>query len=351
MGSSEEELKKLFIDNLSNILPEAKIQLIKKSESKEYEKIDLTLKIQIGNIEKILLCEIKSKGEPRYIYQAITKIKSLSKDIKNSVPVIVAPYIGAKGREISKEFQVGYIDLNGNVWLNIDTITIEKEGKDKQERDYRYAKDIFAKKSSRILKMMLLNPEKLWKLEELSEKINSSLSYVHRIIKTVEKFGYISYEKREGIRLTRPEALLLDWAKQYKILEKNVIKGYYTFKPDISEAVKQIQSISSDYSLEYGFTLFTGAQFIMPYVRQANVYVYFKEYDIKNWVEKLELKPVEAGPNFYIIQPYDEHIFWGMQNINSIKIVSNIQLFLDLFNFPTRGEEQAIALKNEKIKF
>jgi len=52
-----------------------------------------------------------------------------------------------------------------------------------------------------------------------------------------------------------------------------------------------------------------------------------------------------------LVEPYDEGVFWGIQMINGIKVVANIQLYVDLFNYPARGREQAEFLREKKIKF
>ncbi|MHA1409531.1 MAG: type IV toxin-antitoxin system AbiEi family antitoxin [Candidatus Odinarchaeia archaeon] len=348
---NEIETKRIFLQKIEDLLPEVEIRNIITEQIIANEKADIIIKIKIGKLKKTLICEVKSKGEARYIYQAIAKIKSMAKIIENSIPVIVAPHIGERGKEIAHEFNVGYIDLTGNMWLKINNITIEKEGEKIKKREYRLAKNIFAKKSSRILKALLIEYNKHWRLEELAEITKTSISYVHRVIKTLEKMGYIKYKKREGIKLTRAEALLLDWSKHYNIIEDTDIQSYYTFTRESSEIIKQIKNVSTKSNLKYALTLFSASQLILPYVRQTGTYVYFDTKDIETWVEKLGLHTVEAGANFFVVKPFDEHVYWGIQKIGGVKIVSNIQLFLDLYNFPSRGREQALALKNKKIKF
>lgn len=348
---SEKDVKKQFLVKMRELLPEAKISAYDPGKNAEFKHLDLALNIKIGTIEKILVCEVKAKGEPRYIFQAVSKILSLSKMIQGGIPVIIAPNIGEKGMQICKEFKVGYIDLTGNTRLMLDSITIEKKGKTVKEKDYRYTKNIFSRKSSRILKYLLLDYKRRWTLAGLSEKASTTISYAHRVVKSLEKNGYVTHKKRGEITLVRPEALLIDWAKTYNVFNDNKVKGFYSFKKEVSEIMEQIKEVAAKNNLKYAFTLFTGAQLILPYVRHSNVYVYFSEDELSRWVDTLGLQPVDSGPNLYIINPYDPHIFLGIQNIKGFEVASNIQLFLDLYSFPARGEEQAIALKNEKIKF
>jgi len=51
-----------------------------------------------------------------------------------------------------------------------------------------------------------------------------------------------------------------------------------------------------------------------------------------------------------LIQPYDEGVLYGIQTIEGLKVVSDIQLYIDLYKYPARGREQAEFLKKERIK-
>jgi len=50
---------------------------------------------------------------------------------------------------------------------------------------------------------------------------------------------------------------------------------------------------------------------------------------------------VETGGNVSIVLPYDEGVFYGVSQVGGVKIVSKVQLYVDLFNYPARGEEAA----------
>ena len=64
----------------------------------------------------------------------------------------------------------------------------------------------------------------------------------------------------------------------------------------------------------------------------------------------LEIKPVESGANVTILKPYDEGVFYGTNEIDGSKVVSPIQVYLDLRSLRGRGEEAAAALLERVIK-
>jgi len=52
------------------------------------------------------------------------------------------------------------------------------------------------------------------------------------------------------------------------------------------------------------------------------------------------------GGNFHIIRPYYKNsVFFSRQKIKGFAVVSNLQLYLDLYHFHPRGREHAEYLK------
>jgi len=139
------------------------------------------------------------------------------------------------------------------------------------------------------------------------------------------------------------------WRESYSF-ENNSIKSFYTFEKNKEVLFKKIEEQSNSIESQYALTLHSGASFVAPFVRYTDIHMYI-ESKIDQWIKKLDLRPVESGANIYLITPYDEGVFQGLQIINGKKIVSNIQLYLDLYNYPSRGREQADFLREQKIKF
>ena len=64
----------------------------------------------------------------------------------------------------------------------------------------------------------------------------------------------------------------------------------------------------------------------------------------------LQLKKVETGPNVTLLHPYDDGVLYGLQGINEISVVSDIQLYLDLKSYRGRGEEAAQAILEQRLR-
>jgi hypothetical protein len=65
----------------------------------------------------------------------------------------------------------------------------------------------------------------------------------------------------------------------------------------------------------------------------------------------LELEEARQGENVVLMLPYYRHsVFYGRQKAKDLWVVSDIQLYLDLHNYPIRGLEQAEHLYEKRLK-
>jgi len=55
-------------------------------------------------------------------------------------------------------------------------------------------------------------------------------------------------------------------------------------------------------------------------------------------VEKLKLREAGKGFNLIFLLPYYKHsVFHGKERIGKLWVVSDLQLYLDLYNYPSRA--------------
>jgi len=209
--------------------------------------------------------------------------------------------------------------------------------------------NFFSPKASRIVRVLLVSPEKEWSILNLSDEAGTAYGHTYRVIKTLLKLGLCRKTETNRIKVSNPAELLNRWAAYYDFNLVNDVKGYFSMERNIDSLLEKLSAASKDGS-RYALTLHVGASLIAPYVRPASLYFYV-ENDMERWVERLGLQPAELGGNVYLVRPYDEGVFYGMQDIRGVCIVSNVQLYVDLYNYPARGREAAEHLRREAIRF
>lgn len=341
----EKKLKELLCEIPSISIEKTRIGV----KISPFYQADLILEIFFNNKRKNIVIETKSVGEPRYIRSAVHQLSSYLAKNSESYGVIVAPYISEKTGEICKEANIGYIDLSGNCFLSFDTIYIKKENYKSIVSEKKEVKSLFSKKTTRILRVLLCNSKKIWTQMNLSSESKVSIGMTNRVVKKLYELEYISLVQNKKISLINSSKLLDLWRNEYSYSD-NEILAYYSpmsreeFENRLNEYMRQRNKE------KYAFTLFSGASLLAPFVRSNQVFFYFTG-DEDKLIKTTELKPVTSGANVLILKPYDAGVFYATQKIGKKKAVSNIQLYLDLYNYKGRGREQAEHLREKVIKF
>ena len=203
----------------------------------------------------------------------------------------------------------------------------------------REVNNIFSKKASRIIRVLLVNFGRKWTIEELSKEANVSLGYTHAVVTTLLKQNNVHRDNSYKVKLSNPGLILKRWASYSQYTAVNTFLRYHTFEDNIDNFLRKFKEIEDR---RYAFTVLTGAHLVAPYVRPTNIHFYIgNRRDVDHYVAKLDLRPVETGGNISMVLPYDEGVFYKTKDIKGLKVVSNVQLYVDLMNYPARGEEAA----------
>lgn len=374
-SSLESDLVAQFRRILPQLLPQVSVLSGREQAKLGDLDIDLQLRLKIGSVEKTCLFEMKASGAPRLIFEAIGRLSIAAKRMPNAYPVVVAPLISKESKQLCKEAGIGYITLSGEAWLQFDTVLIERDlgeravnwkaftalpgrlNKIPQTLDMptrqRRLPFPFSAKASRVLRVFLENPGKTWTVLGLAGEAQVAL----RLANVTANFladKLLVKKERGAIALLKPKELLDLWTAEYQFKTFNRIFGYYSFDRSFEEFAQNVKLIGAAYNEKgqdrYALTLFSGASLVAPYTRFSENYLYVAG-NPQVWAEHLKLRPVESGANTFLVIPYDEKIFYGQRQIQGVSVVSNIQLYLDLFNFNDRAREQAEVLFKQAIHF
>lgn len=204
---------------------------------------------------------------------------------------------------------------------------------------------LFSPSASRAIRVLLSNPKKPLTIYRLAKESGVAYSHVHGLVKELLKQGLCWDVGPRKFVLTKPEELLDRWAHYYSYSTFNRITSYYSPETEIEKILRKVTQVAETNDLTYGVTLHAGMSFVHPFVRPVDLHFYIEPGDEEKWVKGLGLELIELGGNIHLARPFDKGVFYGLQNVRKVKVVSNIQLYLDLFNYPARGREAANHLK------
>ncbi|HSB71933.1 MAG TPA: type IV toxin-antitoxin system AbiEi family antitoxin [Candidatus Methylomirabilis sp.] len=258
----------------------------------------------------------------------------------------MAPYISQQSAQICTENGIGYVDLAGNCRLSFGRVYVEREGRPNPIPQRRDLRSLYSTRTTRVLRVLLLDPKKTWKLQPLAREAGVSLGQVYNVKKLLADREWIRTEK-QGLRLVDPGPLLTEWSQNYSY-RRNAARDFFSLDapPDIES---KLATACRDGGIQYALTGFSAAARLAPMVRYQRVMAYVNG-DPDGVVKTLGLKEVPSGANVALLSPYDDGVFYGAADVNGIQIVSSVQAYLDLIGFRGRGEEAATFLLEQVIQ-
>jgi hypothetical protein len=295
-----------------------------------------------------IVAEVKSSGEPRHARAAIHQLFfHTNRTVPGSYGVFIAPYISPHTASLCEQADCGYLDLAGNCRLAFDQVFIHREGRPNPTPEQRVLRSLFSPKAERVLRVLLCQPRRVWRLQELAAVAEVSLGYAHRIKEQLLDREWLA-EDADGLRLVRPEQMLGAWAENYDFARQRK-HGFYSLR-EIGEIEAALAEHATREHLTYAFTGFSGAARVAPHTRYQRVHAYVAPGAKETLVEALGLKPVSSGANILLLEPYDEGVFYGIRTEGGACVVSPVQLYLDLRKLTGRGEDAAEFLLDRVLR-
>ncbi len=335
-------------DNLKKLLSVKKLKFQVKSYVDNFIP-DFLADVSINEVNFILIGEIIERNSSSIFQKRISQLKFYKNQKPEYVPILIAHYFSPEKRDYCKKNKINYMDLSGNVYLSYKNIYIEKTGFINQYPELRKKRSPFSDKATLILRLMLEN-DKIWGVREIAQEVNLDAGYVSRMFKELERQNYLIRKNGKG-KLQHKNELLSDWANFYDYKE-NKGEKYSYLSQGPSEILNILKDIRISKEIEYALSFQAGAFLVSPYAVYNDVHIYVSnKKSFEFFVDKLNLRPVEEGGNICIFHPYYKHsVFYNKQKIQNLWVVSDLQLYLDLYKYPHRGLEQAEHLYEKRLK-
>lgn len=307
---------------------------------------DLVTTVSTPAGTRYFVAEVKSVGQPRAAREAVNQLWRYRENRPDVVPVFIAPYISPASAELCKQDSTNFVDLVGNCRLVFDNSFVEREGRPNPFAEKRDLRSLYSPKASRVLRVLLVNPGKAWKLQDLAKEAEVSLGLSANVKKLLEDREWIR-KSEDGLALLQPEKLLAEWAESHSF-RKNKVRDCYSLKP-IPDLEAGLAEVCQERRMRYALTGFSAAARLAPMVRSPRAMAYV-EKPLDDLISTLGLKEVTSGANVTLLEPYDDGVFYGAQEVEGIRVASPVQVYLDLKGFRGRGEEAAEKLLNEVIR-
>jgi hypothetical protein len=309
-------------------------------------RIDIVVTVRIAQKRLRLALEVKNNGQPRVTRTAAYRLARVLQYESDVYGVFAAPYISPQTAEICMKEKIGYLDLAGNCRLTFGQVYIEREGKPNPFAEKRDLRSLYSPKAARVLRVLLTDPKKPWRVQALAAEAKVSLGQVSNVKSLLTDREWLK-SVDAGLLLNDPESLLAEWSENYSS-KNNASGSYYTLKSVVAMEADLAKTCDAQ-GVAYALTGFSGAARYAPSVRYQRVMAYVSR-DVESIAKMLSLKEVTSGANVTLFTSYDEGVLYGTRQIDGICIASPVQVYLDLLGVKGRGEEAAKAVLDEVVR-
>jgi hypothetical protein len=313
---------------------------------------DLIARLLVDGRQHLLICEYKSNGQPRYARSALLELRNyVAHRAPEATPVFIAPYISPAVRQLCEEKGVGYLDLEGNTRIAFGGVFIERMVADKPVAEKRELKSLFRPKSAQVLRAMLREPGRAWRVTELSEISGASLGHVSNV-----RTGLIDREwaraSDDGLVLSEPDALLDAWRDSYTAPPGERLRFYTPLHGSALEHAARSVLRAEDGPGLAAFASFSAAQWLSPYGRTGTHYFFADKEGLRKLQTALKLAPASKGENVVVTVPKDLGLLAdAVEPAPGAVCTSPVQTYLDLSIAGERGAEAADHLRQERLSW
>lgn len=323
----------------------AHISLIHHVETEERDKNGFRMVLDVADGKALTSCVgVLSSAFPRRVSAWIDQNRE-----REEYLIVTAPYISDRSAQICEQSNVGYCDLSGNCRIATGGIFLLIRGMPNQYPADHRARTLFSPSSavtSMILRELLAQPGKRWRVKELAQAAGCSLGMVSRVTSYLRDQEWAVMDQ-SGFSLQDPEELLCAWSEQWMRRKDRRISCY---SPD-SAAVfeKKCAQILQEEGIRSYLTGFSGGARYAPVVRYRKVHLWIRPEDVQKFMAEAGIREVDSGANVILYPAFSEDVLAHSREIGGNLVVSPVQAWLDCMSLKGRGEEMAKEIYRREI--
>jgi len=242
------------------------------------------------------------------------------------------------------------LDLSGNAKIIAPGLRIRVEGRPNKFSDRGRPPNVFAAKSSRIARQLLLHAQQFQTQAELTRQTGLDDGYVSKIVRRLEQEQYLDGNDEGAVRPRDPDIMLDAWQDAYDFNRHRVIKGHVPARSG-EELLKRIVKPLSNEKQEYAATGLSAAWLYTNFAAYRLATLYVQSMPSRSLLQQIEFSEEPKGANLWLVLPDDEGVFQGSQKQDGIHCVSPLQVYLDLKGQPERAKEAAAELRRKLLNW
>jgi hypothetical protein len=289
--------------------------------------------------------EWKAGGSAAEVGMAVRSVLGfVAKSREKLIPLVAAPYMGEVGQRLCAEAEVCWLDLSGNANLVAPGLRVNIEGKANQFKRPGRPRSVFASKSSRIARWLLIEPQHAFSQRELAKTADLDEGFTSRIVRHLEEQRLIAREANGAVKVADPQALLRAWREAYDFSRHHIVRGHIAARSS-DEILRRLSAQLTHDRLEHAATGLAGAWLLNQFAGFRLVAFYVNRIPSAQSQQAMGFREEPRGENVWLVVPNDQGVFDGAAEREGVRCVHPVQVYLDLKDHPERSAEASEALR------
>lgn len=286
-----------------------------------------------------LLVEIRRNVSPRIAAEVAEKLAQVARRAEGKNTLLISNYLSKLSQKRLREARVNYLDLTGNVWIDIKRpgLLIETHGANLNPSPQRRGiRSLKGRKAARIVRA-LCDIRAPIGVREIARLTRSDPGYVSRVLAFLVSEDLIERNQTGQVARSNWKDLIMRWGEDYSLINTNLVMKCLAPR-GLDGVIDRLRALQKTYALTGSFAVPAGASVAVG--RQLACYV----DDPGEAMATLEIRETRVGANVLLIVPFDEIVFERVRREEGVAKVALSQCAVDLLTGGGRGSSEAEAL-------
>ncbi|MCU0672309.1 MAG: type IV toxin-antitoxin system AbiEi family antitoxin [Myxococcota bacterium] len=307
--------------------------------------VDLVLTAQ----DRLFVVGVKATSSPAAVArEAEHLVSSVRKLRRAAVPLVVVPFMTPAARSACERAAASWLDLSGNAHITAPGLRVVLDGKPNAFRKRGRPSSVFAPKSARIARWLLMHPKEALTQQDLATRTDVSEGLVSRVISRLEDQQLVSREDGR-VRLLQPELLLDAWRDEHRFAKNDIVRGHVAARSG-DALTRFVAETLSDAGVRHAATGLSAA-WQLTHFAGFRIATFYLESELDPELEaRMGFRDEPRGANLWLVLPKDVGVFDGSEERDGVRCVHPVQVVLDLAEHPERAAEAAERVRKDVLQ-
>ncbi len=300
--------------------------------------------IEVKSGWRSLIVEWAPTGGTAHIAMAIERLKArVPAAGSRLIPLIFTPHMGSVGRELCTQAQLPWVDTAGNAHIVLPGMLVRVEGRRPIKKQVGRPSNAFAARSSRISRVLLLEPTRAFSQRELARSAGVDEGFTSRIVQRLEQDQLVLRDS-DGVRVRDTFLMLEAWRETWNLARMDQCVGHVDAQSP-EELLRRTSASLSEIGISHALTGISAARWTKGREDFPEVVFLVDRLPEPDDAAALRFHADAVPQNIRFIQIEDPSYLWGGSSVDDVQVAHPVQIYLDLKGRPNVPKDDHDAMR------